>query len=474
MRPIKALAAGVFLAVAACGDFNVANEDEPSINALTENPTPAIVSGSAVGLQHGLRVATAGKISTLAHYGREGYYLAVARTALTEFDDPLTPASPNGIGWSTTYLYVNTANALRSALDVLGPEVTAAEKSAASGFAKTIEAYLLHGQLRVQDVVGIVVDTDRDPSAGLAPVVTKAEAFTYILAKYDEAMTDLTAGGGASFPFPLTSGFAGFDTPTSFIAFNRGLKARAALEAGDHAAALGALAASFLDDSPGADLSNGVWNVYSTSSGDQTNVFFDPAGFEYLADTNLVGDAQLISPGVPDLRLTNKTAPTPPLALNSVTSNLKWTIYNTNTAPIPVIKNEELLLIRAEARLLGTTPDLPGALADINYIRMNSGGLAGITSAAWTAMTTDARVDELLYNRRYSLVFEYGHRWVDLRRLPRTTGVSRLLDLEGPRGAGDRIYEFVPLNDDECDGRKNVAPRGGCSQHDGIPGGTLF
>ena len=91
-----------------------------------------------------------------------------------------------------------------------------------------------------------------------------------------------------------------------------------------------------------------------------------------------------------------------------------FTIYNSTSAPITIIRNEELILLRAEANIGAATPD--AALPDINLIRQTAGGLDAITLAAWQAMTATQRLDELLYNKRYSLMFEGGHRWIDMRR----------------------------------------------------------
>jgi hypothetical protein len=65
----------------------------------------------------------------------------------------------------------------------------------------------------------------------------------------------LAAGGGA-FPFALPSGFTGFETPATFVLFNRALRARVAVYTGDYAGALTALAGSFLNT--GGPLDQGV------------------------------------------------------------------------------------------------------------------------------------------------------------------------------------------------------------------------
>lgn len=449
---IAILLGGLLVLTLGCDDrlgpFDVPFQDQPSIDVLGKNPTPSIIYAATQGLLEGLRSGTESQISTQAHYGREGYYLSSARTVLDEFDEPLVPAG--GEGWVNTYSSIRTANAIREALDIVSG-MADPQKEAVRGFVKTIEAYLLHTQIRVHDTFGIVVDTDRDRSEALGPIASKAEAFGFIVQRLDEALVHLQNGGG-SFPFELSSGFGGFNTPVTFISFNRALKARVLAETGDYTGVLTALDGSFLD--PAGDLSDGVYNTYSTNSGDRTNPFFDPQGVSYLSDTTFVVDAQLQPGGALDARATSKTAESDYRTHTGVTSNLRWTLYGDNTAPIPVIKNEELVLLRAEARMF--TGDRPGAIDDLNTVRTRSGGL--------DALAVDpgdpGLLDELLYNRRYSLVFEFGHRWVDLRRF------DRLTDLRGPRGAGDRVFDKVPLPEAECQ-QRNSEPAG-CTQVDGF------
>jgi hypothetical protein len=319
------------------------------------------------------------------------------------------------------------------------------------GFVKTHEAFLLLGQIHIHDTFGIVVQTNI-PRSELGPIATKAESYTYIASRLDEAAVHLRAAG-PTFPFLLSPGFAGFNTPATFLRFNRALRARAANDNREYAVALTALAESFVN--PTADLALGVYNSFSTASGDRANPFFDPTGLQYLADTMLVVHAQRKADGAIDDRVTRKVLRGPAVTHTRVTSNLKWVLYPTNVSAIPVIKNEELLLIRAEARWF--TGDKAGALADINAVRTRSGGLAPTTLTA--ASTDDQFVAELLYNRRYSLLFEWGHRWFDLRKW------GMLNTVIGPRGAGDRIHAIFPLPRSECDQRGLTT--GACAQQDG-------
>ncbi len=82
--------------------------------------------------------------------------------------------------------------------------------------------------------------------------------------------------------------------------------------------------------------------------------------------------------------------------------------------PIPIIKNEELILLRAEANIgLGE----PGRGAARHQSRAAAG--RAICRRSATLGTPDAAITELLYNRLYSLMFEGGHRWIDARRYGR-------------------------------------------------------
>ncbi|HJU74463.1 MAG TPA: RagB/SusD family nutrient uptake outer membrane protein, partial [Gemmatimonadaceae bacterium] len=108
----------------------------------------------------------------------------------------------------------------------------------------------------------------------------------------------------------------------------------------------------------------------------------------------------------------------------------------------------ELILLRAEANI--GNGNLVAALTDINLIRTRSGGLAPYTGP----ITATAVLDELLYNKRYSLYFE-GHRWIDLRRY------NRLGTLPRDR-ATHRVFSAFPFPANECLAR-TPQPSTGCT-----------
>ena len=98
---------------------------------------------------------------------------------------------------------------------------------------------------------------------------------------------------------------------------------------------------------------------------------------------------------------------------------------------IPIIRNEELLLIYAEAKIqLGGPANFTDAVTAINKIRV-AAGLLPYSGA----LTQTALIDEMLKQRRYSLYGE-GHRWIDMRRY------NRLNTLPIDRAGDDVWVEF--------------------------------
>lgn len=96
-------------------------------------------------------------------------------------------------------------------------------------------------------------------------------------------------------------------------------------------------------------------------------------------------------------------------------------ISPTNVSAGYVIRTAELFLIRAEARAKKATPDLTGALADLNAVRVRSG------IAASTAATADDILLAVENERRVEFALE-PQRWFDLVRTGRAPAVLSLSD----------------------------------------------
>ncbi|MGH7702290.1 MAG: RagB/SusD family nutrient uptake outer membrane protein, partial [Gemmatimonadales bacterium] len=153
--------------------------------------------------------------------------------------------------------------------------------------------------------------------------------------------------------------------------------------------------------------------------------------------------------------------PVSPAAFQRYGFDIFWAyrVYTALGDAIPIIRNEELILLRAEA-YIGQGSNLAAAVADLNFIRVNSGGLAPYAGL----VTQPALLNELLYDKRYSLLFEGGHRWIDVRRYNRL-----LTDLpqEATTDLGTTTrFSKMPFPVDECNPRAPMPA--GCGTEPGF------
>lgn len=322
--------------------------------------------------------------------------------------------------WASRYRVVKNCNLLIDAAARSG-FITDTEKKGYAGFAKTIKAYQLLLLLNLTQDNGIRIDVSNPDQLG--PFVNYEGALTAIAALLDEGKTDLT---GAQVSFPLSSGFAGFNNADGLRKLNRALAARVAVYRKQWTAALTALTESFYSST--GNLNTGVYHVFGTGSGDQLNPAFFPQ--------NQAGDVRLAHPSYAadidagDDRINKATLRGAVASYQGLSSNRDVWIYTSSTAPVPLIRNEELILINAEANIQNN--NLPAAVASLDIIR-NGHNLLDYSGP----VTQAALIDEMLKQRRYSLFFE-GHRWVDVRRY------SRLISLPVDR-VGDDVWSKFPL-----------------------------
>ncbi len=442
IRPLLLLLLALPLFGSCKGDLFVPDFNNPTLDCtsglceLPANATRAQLATAATGILIASRLDYADYVRDLAVLGREALNLDTADPRfITEMLQSVFDPGSRAFGgdhWLEQYEAIRTGSILLNALDG-ATSISDAEKEALRGFAQTFEAWNLLLVINTHDTNGAVIDVNQ-PVGFLAPIEPKDVVFQHISDLLDEAQGHLQAGGD-TFPFDLTSGFAGFDIPQTFLRFNRALKARVEVYRGNFAAALTALNGSFLVDCGSFDL--GVFFTQSTASGDQPNgIFEDPATADIRAHPSLRTLAQLQLGGEPDRRFVEKTFQTTALTFVDHTSDLTFTVYSGPTSPIPIIRNEELILLRAEANIgLG---DVGAAATDINCIRQQVGGLA-----ARNDLTAANALDELLYNKLYSLLFEGGHRWVDMRRYGKLDELP--IDIPGL----DVVHDRYPIPRDE-------------------------
>jgi len=463
--PLRALVATALFGLVGC-DLDVPDLNNPGLEELEENPTPALVGSASTGLiiqnRFGISAqAGGGYVSLLGILGRESYTFdrADPRSVGEMLVGQLSPNSPfGGAHWGVPYTAIRAANIILRAVPRT-PGLSAEQQSATAGFAHTMQALALLRIIVTRDDIGAVINADHEIGE-LGEIVSRDEVYAEIGRLLDVAVEELK-NGGAEFPFALNNGFDGFDTPSSFIQFNRALAARAAayrgsllLDAGHSCSGdcatsydrvLTVLGNSFI--SPEAmppaslgDLDRGVYYSFSTSPGDVTNGLISPNIFVH---PSVREDVQ---PN--DVRFTRKVRPVagddtdpPGSDASGLESNLKFRMYTSPNSSVPLIRNEELILLRAEANWALGNP-LTAAIGDLNLVRDVSGDLPALDAG----LSRGQVEDEILYNRRYSLLFEGGHRWIDTRRFGRTDEIP--LDLPD-HGLNIRF----PLPQAECDGR---------------------
>ncbi|HSW29849.1 MAG TPA: RagB/SusD family nutrient uptake outer membrane protein [Longimicrobiales bacterium] len=448
----------IAVAFSACGDFEIVDPNGPSIDALEKAPTASALSLATQGLFIQARATVNTYAGFAGIYGRETYNLdpSEVRNLLSYIVGPLEPGGFGiDMGWTNEYRLMRQGNIILAGLEAVGEGMSEPNRHGIRGVVKTLQANALLNVIRVRDDIGAAIDVDRDRSGEPAPIVDKAAVYARITQLLDEARTHLAAAG-TTLPFTVPSGFASYNTPANFIKFNRAIHARANLYQGKYADVLTSIGLSFISTAA-ANLQAGAYHTFSTTAGDASNPAYDPTARAWAAHPSFLVDAQRRADGSVDLRAQKKVAViSPPRILQGVSTNLRGTVYNSANDPMPIIKNEDLVLMRAEAQWF--TGAKAAAIADLDVVRVNSGGLPASTL---TTGSSDADfVTALLYERRYSLFWEYGHRWVDMRRF------NRLAQLPKAVPDRDRIFPYVPLPVDECTPR-NPQPAG-CRQVNGI------
>ena len=446
------VAAGALWA-AGCGDISIPDYNRPAIDDLANNPNATLINAAAVGLVGSSRQDAANYVRYTGILGREAYYLdANENRYVTQLvDGDLDPSSFAGGGlWTNRYGSIRLGNTILHALDNLpANQLSDAQQEGVRGWTQTFKGhdFTIIGNTRLLAPTAV----DIEPTADPAPLQSRAQVYAYAKALLDSGLVNLNAAGTA-FSFNATPGFTqyGFGTPAGMKQVNRALRARVDLLTGNYASVLANLAQSFITTPANGTLETmhrGVYYPFGTGSGDLVNALTSAA--PQAADTLLRTQAQRqVAGDTLDARYVRKVRFRAGGATRSqlgIQTNLIFSLYNQQpffgsggqASPIPIIRNEELILMRAEARW--ATGDLPGAIADLNYVRTISGNLAPRTD-----LTNDNFREALLYERRYSLLYEGGWRWLDLRRF----GLLDRLD-NYPR-QGDYSPEAFPLPFAEC------------------------
>lgn len=206
------------------------------------------------------------------------------------------------------------------------------------------------------------------------------------------------------------------------LTFNKGLAARIALYQGNNAA-LSYLSNSFMDMA--GDLNVGPARFYSIAGGDFANNIFRPLG---QADAIIAHPSYIADMEEDDTRIDKVAMRADTLALDGLSGNYDVNVYKSLNDFVPFMRNEELILIAAEANI---GVDNATAIDALNVVRAGAG-----LPAYSGGDSIDELVAELIKQRRYAL-FGEGHRWLDMRRW------GLLGDLPLDR-AGDDVWDKFP------------------------------
>lgn len=404
--------------------------NNPGVGPISQNPTKGEIQNLVTGIESAMRDNMGFYWDDAGVIGREFYRFSGSDPRFTS--DLLgkgTAVLDNNTFYITNpfaarYRVVKNANILLDGLaNTTSGDISAAQKTIGKAYANTIKAHELLMVLNLEYNNGIRVDV-ANPDA-LGAFLTKDQSLDAILTLLNGAYTDLNANAAASFPFTTT---LMSNTAGEFAKFNRALAARVYVYKADWANALTALNNSFFNIN--GDLKTGVYYTYSSAGGDQLNPMFFPlnsSGETRVAQPSFVTNAE-----AGDTRLNKVSLRTSSTTQDGLTSNYDFFVYKSNVDKVPIIRNEELLLIYAEAKIqLGGAGNLADAKTALDKVRVAASLIpyAGL-------LTQAAMTDEMLKQRRYALYGE-GHRWIDLRRY------NRLNTLPIDR-AGDDVWTEFP------------------------------
>ncbi|WP_281987669.1 RagB/SusD family nutrient uptake outer membrane protein [Aquimarina aggregata] len=438
---------GLFsLAVISCEVEDGQNLNGPTTDTASGDLSRAELIQTMAGALADMRGRLGTQIDANAVAGREYWRFQSSDPRWTA--DLLTGTLDNNTFYTTgpfaaRYSTVKDINIILGGLENSSADFSDAEKAATRGFANTIKAHELLMVLNQQFQNGIRLDVN-DPN-NLGPFVSYDAALTAIFEMLTDAATELS-NGGTAFPFTVPSGFDGLKadadgaiTPADFATFTNGLAARVEAYRGNYASVNTLLGNSFMDMA--GDLTAGAYFTFSLTGADVSNPLF-------FAKNSTVANARIAHPSfiadaeAGDTRLnkvvlrevenedTGMIEPNP-LTSDGLTGTHDVFIYDGLETSVAIMRNEELILLSAEANHIS---DPVAAVAAIDVIRTAAG------LPAYSGGTTPADlVTEILNQRRYSLYAEGGHRWIDLRRF------DRISDLEPLDRTGDGTFVQFPI-----------------------------
>jgi hypothetical protein len=429
-----------FLSITSCeleGGESLNGASTSSIaDDLSRGELPQAVSGVLSDMRSRLNT----QIDVQSIFGREYYYFTSSDPRFE--GDVVTGVLDNNTfyttgPWSSRYATIKDINLALEGLANTTADFSAEEVSSIRGVLSTLKAHELLSVSNNQYTNGIRLDV-MDPE-NLGAFVTYEEALTGINDLLVTAASDIAAAGGLELPdlFPLSSGFNDLRkadpvtdkllpiTASDFLEFNKALSARVEAYRGNYSNVLSLLNDSFMDFT--STLGKGIYHTFSLSGADQANPLF--IALNQKANVRVAHASYTADALANDSRVDKVVLREEPREASSLVGTHDVWLYRSNLDAVPMMRNEELILLFAEANMRSNPSESKRAI-DIVRIAAGLGAYAG-------ALTAAALEDEILFQRRYSL-FGEGHRWIDMRRF------SRISELPNDR-AGDNVPDAVPI-----------------------------
>ena len=428
MKRYISIALVAAMAVAGCKDNPTSPPiDAPTVDALN-SLTRKTLQQLAIGVTAQDRAAfaqTTGLLILAPILARDVFRIDASepRYVLETLGGNADPGSfAGGSAWTPYYTAIRSANTVLIALrNAPSAEFTAAEVAASRGFFRTMKALDYYRLVEGRDTVGVAIQTDNPFE--VTPIRCKPAVLTMIAALLDSANADFTAAGGATkLPFALPTGFSAFgrdyNVVSNLILFNRGLKGKVSLyqalqnraapsvtlaqqAVAELTIALGGAAPGAV---PASQMDDGIYYKFDPVVDQQAN----PRSDDKIGLNPKVRD----SIEVGDTRASKIVNRAQTITGNGISTSITFvgavpTAAN-QSAPIALLKDEELVLLRAQAYI--EAGQLDNARLDINSVRQMYGLLPHLAFA-----NRREAIDAVLYEKRYSLLFEGPQRLVDLR-----------------------------------------------------------
>jgi hypothetical protein len=438
IRSAAILATLGLAAVVACSDSNV-----PFFTAPTTVPnTPDGIKNGVTGMLSGTRLDIGTFVLDMAGFGRQAGNYTNTEPRFITYNLGVVPtvASTGATGgvWGFEYTNILQGKEIIATLPKVAPAYTPAQVAGITGLIQTLEAFNYMIVAEIHDTLGLEIQPGLGATTAPAQVCVK-DGWAYIVALLDSANTNLNTAGNIPIPVVLPPGFgavsasAGPSTAQgSFAAFNRALAAKAGLELA-YAIARHTPASTPTPTSPGAPDAHalaradsamtasalfapgslapnpvggftttdpfGVFLDFSPTSGDQVNPINGLANSLWLmkemtADQDTVHDLRWLAKfSLDTINIIQQPLYSPSAA------PWHYAAYPGTNSPIPIVRDESLMLIEAQIQLaLG---NFANAMTLINDVRVGVGGESAVSAATYTTVR-----DALLKEQQISTILE--------------------------------------------------------------------